>query len=456
MDTAVQPAPAQAETGHTPGILLVTAATLFLAMWVPILIPEWTWWAQPMLTVVPALLAAITWRVSRTVAVYLSVSAIYFGVTSTILGTTVSALAVSTVLAWSASIATGARIGMLVPSRQRVAEPASPPSWPHVTAVVALQVVHAFLVVTDQAGYSAQLAHGRLNPAGLLGAMSTASPVITLVLVFTALATGHMARLALTLGASQATILTASGLRGAGILFVVALIIGSLVVLPEDSPWRHPRRILVAALTAAVLVGTMFTLAAVVKNRAASEAGFSSSGTQLVTSDTVVETVARRLDLSSYLERALEYRDVDRALDAISLTDQARAVIPRFLWPDKPQVDYGPRVAQAFFGATSDRTSSTITTVGDTRLNLGSVMPLAGMALGLILCRLERRVRGGHRGLTYVVAAILTYRLVSQESPLLSLAIDSLRDLLVVSTIWLACDLAARPRDQVSARSSSG
>jgi hypothetical protein len=428
------------------GVSLALAIVLFIAMWVPVLVPDWRGWAQPLLLLVPAALAALVWRVSRTTAVYLSQTAIYFGLTSWILGNTVSAVAVSTVMAWSWAIAAGAFFGSVRPARRRPTALTAHPAWPHVTLVVSFQAIQAYLVLTGQSGYAAQLASGMLNPMGMLGALSAASPVITLVLVFACLATGRMTGLAIALAITEAGILTASGLRGAGIVFVFAVLIGSLVVLPQDSPWRRPKRLLATGLAALVLAGTMFTLAAAVKNQAAEEAGLVSSGSQLVTADNVVESVTARMDLSSYLERGIQYRDVEIALDAISLDDQARAAIPRFLWPEKPQVDYGHRVASVFFGATSDRTSSTITTVGDTILNLGAFMPLAAMAFGAAFCLLERMVRGGGSGFTYVVAAVLAYNLVGQEPPLISLLIDALRDLLVVASIWLVCDVIARPR----------
>lgn len=427
------------------GTAAAWALCLGVAMWAPLLIATWGGFRGTLLMLVPAALAILAWQTSVLAACYLAQVTAYFGVTSWLMDGTATDLAVSTVLSWSLAIAAGALMSAALPVRHHAArQEGSHPTWPHVTVVGALQFIQAYLVLTQQSGYSAQINLGRLNPTGLLGILSAAAPVLTLTLLFACLVTRRHERLAIGLTVLQAGILTASGLRGASVVFMLAVLVGSLIVVPADSPWRRRRRMALVGLSTLVLVATMFTLAAVVKSEAAEAAGLSSSGTQLVETDTVVETVARRLDLSSYLDTGLRFRGNDAALDAVALSNQVVVAIPRALWPDKPEGDYGQRVAAIFYGSTSGKTSSTITTVGDTALNLGWGLPLAGLLLGLVLCRLEGRVRQRATTGALVTTAVLAYRVVGQESPVVIIGANALRDFLVVICIWLACDAVAK------------
>jgi cell division protein FtsW (lipid II flippase) len=426
------------------GTAVAWAAILVAAMWVPVLSTEWAGWVHGLVLVVPPLLAAAVWRTSSIAAAYLLLIAVYFGVSALVLGRAVPSAAVATVLAWSAGIAAGALLGAALPVRRRTTTSATQARWPHVAVVVVLQLVQAYLVVSAQAGYRAQVTVGHLTPPGLLGAISTAAPVITLVLLFSCMAARRRLGTASLLAATQIAVLTASGLRGAALIFLLAVVLGGLVVLPADSPWRQPRRLLPALVGVLVLVGTTFTVAAAVKSAAAADADLSSRGTQLVDADTIVDSVAQRLDLSSYLEQGLAYRGVERAHETVAYSGQARALVPRFLWPEKPAMDYGQQVAAVFYGATSGATSSTITTVGDAALNLGAAMPLVGVALGLVLCRTELGVRGRAGVLPLVLTAILTYEFAGHEMPLVLMATGALRDFLVVTVLWVLCGLVSR------------
>ncbi|WP_251750167.1 hypothetical protein, partial [Frankia sp. AiPs1] len=102
------------------------------------------------------------------------------------------------------------------------------------------------------------------------------------------------------------------------------------------------------------------------------------------------EAIARRLDYRPYLLRALDQRHDPDARQAVALADQAAGAVPRFLYPDKPPVDYGHAVSYAVFELPREvPTFSTITAFGDAALNLGlggATLLLFGWMLALDFC----------------------------------------------------------------------
>lgn len=68
------------------------------------------------------------------------------------------------------------------------------------------------------------------------------------------------------------------------------------------------------------------------------------------------------------------------------------ALIPRFLWPDKPVLQSGYWVTTEIYGQTSGYTSTAITGIGDFYLDFGIIGPLLGFALwGVLIGWIEAR-----------------------------------------------------------------
>ena len=131
--------------------------------------------------------------------------------------------------------------------------------------------------------------------------------------------------------------------------------------------------------------------------------------------------------------------------EAVSWTFQVEALIPRFIWPDKPVIDYAQRVSVAVYGEYG-RTSSTITTIGDTLVNFKIPgMIIAAVLLGFVLSLAERRVRSSVGLASLVLAAALSYAATgSQEEPLILVVADVLRNILVAAVLWAASNAVYR------------
>jgi hypothetical protein len=201
------------------------------------------------------------------------------------------------------------------------------------------------------------------------------------------------------------------------------------------------------ALVAAVLaVGGVggFLVGAAVRTGAAEESGLTAQAQQNQQA-TDLSAVVARIDLGGYLGQALLYQDDPALRDAVAWQAQAGAVIPRFLWPEKPTVDYGTRVSAAAYGMHDTRSSSTISTLGDTVVNWGMAgVVIAGVVLGALLGWTERRVRAGTGVAALVLAAGLSAFVVQQEMPLLLWVIAMVRTMLVVSAVWVVATVAGR------------
>ncbi len=221
--------------------------------------------------------------------------------------------------------------------------------WPHYLLDASLIGISAYLALSGGSGYGAQLLSGVSTPTGLLGTLSVAAPIVTLLLFLNCLGARQRLRRDIFLTISQIYVLTLSGFRGAAGLFIFAAFVGAAVTLPEDSNWRRKSRLLVAIPILMILLGVTFILGAQVKNAAASSSDASSVGSRLLTSGTAFRATATRLQLSSSLDAAISLQNDPNVERALSWVTQLHAAVPRVLWPGKPIVDYGQRVAVAVY-----------------------------------------------------------------------------------------------------------
>jgi hypothetical protein len=426
-------------------LLRNAAVMLVLAAVVPLAITSTAGLFGTLLFVTPGLAAWLVRRRSLLVAAYLAQTAIYFGLTSLILGEKRPPQLVAIVVLWSFGAAAGALVGR-ASGATRTDREWAPPTWPHFALTAGLISVQAFLILSGGVGFAAQLALGLSTPEGLPGILATAGPVVSLMLLITALGSQRRILGAALLTALQATVLALSGFRGAAVLFIIAIVVAGVLTLPRSSPWRRSRRVVVVVSILVAFAVASFIIGASVRNATATQLGVSSAGTQVVSLEQLFPVVTTRLDLGTALQTAIEFQDSRSVQEAISWTFQVQALIPRFVWPDKPVIDYGQRVSVAVYGYSYGQTSSTITTIGDTLVNFGIPgMIIAAVLLGFVLSLAERRVRGSVGVLSLVLAASLSYAVAgSQESPLILVIGGVIRNLLVAVALWAAANAVYR------------
>ena len=171
---------------------IVAVCGLTGSMLITLAVPDWHVWSTPFLLVVPLLLALAVMRLSIISSAYLAQIVIYFGLTSLILGSHWPPRLIANVLMWSLGLATGA-VASAVPSptttsRARVWQTIK---WPHYTLAICLMGISAYLTLSGGSGYGAQLLSGVSTPTGVLGTLSVASPIVTLLLLFSCLGAEH-------------------------------------------------------------------------------------------------------------------------------------------------------------------------------------------------------------------------------------------------------------------------
>jgi hypothetical protein len=257
------------------------------------------------------------------------------------------------------------------------------------------------------------------------------------MLLMTALRSEHGVYVAAVLAVLEAVVLSLSGFRGATAVFVIAVILVAALTLPKGSPWRRPHRVSIVATVLALVAVVGFIVGANVRSGIAAGLGVSSQGTQLFSADQALPIVATRLDLGAALQTAIQYQDDPSLNEALSWSSQVQAFIPRFLWPDKPIIDFGQQVSVTVYGLQPGQSSSTISTIGDTLVNFkipGVVV--VPFVLGLALSLVERRIRKGVGLPSLVLAAGLSYAIVGQEAPLIVTVAGLIRNLLVAAILW--------------------
>lgn len=428
---------------HKSMLTLAFACILGAGMWIPVALPEWSGWTTSLLVVVPGLLTIAVMRFSIISAAYLAQVAFNFGVTSIILGSHWQPRLVSTVLAWSLAIAVGTLLGGLS------SQPSSPTSrswqqmrWTHYALCGGLIGVSAILALSSNSGYEAQLTTGRTTPTGILGTLSVAAPIMTLTLLLHAIKSDRLSLGAIALAGAQMLALALSGFRSAAAGFILAILVGAALTLSRGSVWRRKSRLFIVLPVLLALTISTFMLGANVRNDAATRLGISSSGTRLFTLENAADNTLTRLQAGSSLDKAIEFQNDTTAKEAVSWATQLAAVIPRFLWPEKPNVDYGQRVSVAIYGYTYGQSSSTVTTIGDSLLNFGLVgLVLIGLLVGYAFRRVEIRLHSTTGWLSVLAGVVVVYSVLNQESPVILILIGILRDFLVVAGLWAAATM---------------
>ncbi len=426
-------------------MLRVTAAAWAIAIiCVALALSGWTHWGAILLLVIPGLAAWAVRRASLLVTFYLTQMAVYFGLTSLVLVEDRPPILIGIVAIWAVGLTIGGFAGRTNIPAPHVTE-WSRPRWPQFVLIAGLVTMQAGLVLSGRLGFGAQLTLGLSTPTGVLGILAAAAPVLSLMLLITASRSQHLVYVAAVLAGLEAVVLSLSGFRAGAAVFVVGAVIAAALTLPQDSPWRRKYRAIIFATVLTIVVVVGFIVGANVRSGVATELGASSQGTQLFSLDQALPIIASRLDLGAPLQTAIQYQDDPSLKGAVSWTSQIQAFIPRFLWPDKPIIDYGQQVSATAYGLQYGQSSSTISTVGDTLVNFKIPgLVIVSLGLGLALSLAERRIRTGAGLQSLVLAAGLSYAVVGQEAPLILTVAGVVRNLLVAAILWAASQAVYR------------
>ncbi|WP_239372493.1 hypothetical protein [Frankia sp. Cj5] len=325
------------------------------------------------------------------------------------------------------------------PRRTRVVPHGNPSFVPALAISAGALAVHLILITSGATGVAAQLA-GRTSGGGYLGLFGQTGAAIAGGVVLAAHATGR-GRSATGIAAALLVVLHAvtlafTGFRSAGPLLLCA------IVLARVTGSSRRRRAKQAAVILALSAGGigLFLAGSAIRTDITAQAGpRSGGGPPSVELSNLVDVVTARIDYREYLARAIELRDDSSAREAVNLRDQFGAAVPRVLNPNKPSVDYGARISQAYFGiSTNIRTSSLITSFGDGIVNFGVTGTV--LAIGLYVIGLDRiyRTLGEAPTAGRLALRIITVSVVIDIAPSVVMsAIEIARDSIFTGTTLL-------------------
>jgi hypothetical protein len=393
-------------------------------------------WQPFMMLVAPAWAAWMVRRISMVATIYLAQTSAYYGGTWLILRPERPPQLVSIVVLWSA----GLMVGCILGQRRRASAARrawQPPTGMQFVLASASVGSYLLLVASGRLGYQAQLTTGSSTPTGSLGTLATAAPVITMLVLITALSSGRRVIAATLLAVVAVIVLSLSGFRGAGVSLIAAVAYFAALMLPRESPWRRPRRLLIMVPVLLIFLATAFSVGAQVKSAVATNLQVASQGSQLFGLNKAANAIATRVDESDPLQQAITYRNDHNVRQAVSWTKQLEAGVPRFLWPGKPVGDYGQSVSETVYGLRQGRSSGYLTVIGDTLVNFGTVgLVLGALLFGYVLTVLESRIRAGTTTLSLVLAATLAYTVLTVQVTLIFTAVAVVRTFLVTAVLW--------------------
>lgn len=426
-----------ARAGRTGGVPDVLPVVVLSCLLVALAAPNEAGRPWVVLVLSSALALAVAPR-SSIVAAYLAQAAVFFGLTSLLRTSPIPSGVYGAVVVWILGVAGGALAvrHRTVPAQYFKA--LSPLTWKHSAAVAGSVGVHAALVLTHQVGYSAQISTGRTTPTGILGAISGLAAVLSAAYFATALKTGSHRTMATCFVLIEASVLSLAGFRGQGVAYVVAILVSFFVLRSRNTRWSLPRLVALAVACLA-LFAMLFSLGSAVRSQQASTLGVTSEGTREVFGIDALKAISRRLDMAESLASGYRYRDDAVVRDRLAWKDQALAFVPRVLWPEKPDANYGQRVSVYVYGLPFGASSSTITTIGDVLLNSNFLgVATVAWAWGFLISRVETWARGD-RVTSPVIVTAVALSVLNFEQPLLLTIAGTLKLVLLASLVWWVC-----------------
>lgn len=319
----------------------------------------------------------------------------------------------------------------------------------HVGVALAFVAVELGLGVSGRLGYEAQVTVGTSTPVGFLGTVASLTGPWVLLVLLIAIRQRQLVGAALLAVGLHAIALVLQGFRGGIIYFAFLTVVLVWIVTVDDQSVRA-KWLRVAALPIAVFSALAgFWATAIVKRDSADRHGVSSAGTELWSSDWL-QSLLLRIDLMYAVDVSVSSQDSPLAQEAVDWANFAFVWIPRFLYPDKPVVDYGQGITEMIYGK-DYLSSSTVSWLGDTLINTGEggVMLFAGL-FGAMLVAAERvlpRYRSPFAWAALVSVATASVRL---ESSLPLMAAQVVRTVVILGcTWWVATRLARLFRSNV-------
>lgn len=326
-----------------------------------------------------------------------------------------------------------------------------------IVGVISL-VVQVLLIRSSEIGYTAQLRG--FSSTGLPSIAASVGPVaIAAYYWLLRLTPGTSRRLrwvSAALVAAQSLAIAATGFRGGAPLYVL-----TVWIVGKRWATERPRKVLrsVAAVPIAMSIVALFFLGAQERARVAILAGRTSEGTELRAVTALPNQIIVRFDLQPPVQAALERASRPEARSVVSPRSQLVALVPRFLWPGKPEIDYGRRVSHEFFDIPSSYpTASSITWLGDLYVQGGTMIVLV---IGLLLgCVVKRTLEWAdpRNAIGLVVVLSVAQALLNLESPILITLATALRTILALLVIYAVVvnffRIMARPLRHVPRRPS--
>jgi hypothetical protein len=347
----------------------------------------------------------------------------------------------ATAYIWMLAVAAGAMLGArrpksAIPSTNSINGPFP---W-FALAVVGLMGAQAYLLLSGDQGYAAQLRSGLNTPPGLFGSLSAVAPVGVLALC-AMWRPRSISRLAVgVLLAGEIALLAISGFRGVAPVFIASFIVVMVVAKAENLRAMGSAKLASIAVVLIVTIVGTFTAAGNLKFAAAFAKWGRTDFAFVITADDVLSQLGQRLDLGPPFWQSSAYISAIDTPGLFSWSNQFLVLIPRIFWRDKPIVDYGQRVTSDIYGLSGVQSSSTISTLGDVNLNSGPYgVLIIGIVIGIACIYIEERIRSGRSGpLGYIALAAFVTVLFQHEAPLGIILAGGLQALVVLFVLWRA------------------
>ncbi|MFC8502074.1 hypothetical protein ACFUC1_06920 [Pedococcus sp. NPDC057267] len=293
------------------------------------------------------------------------------------------------------------------------------------------------------------------SSGGVIGLLSAVGPAFAAGALISAFSGAKASRpkvgryFSLGLVGCHCILLTLSGFRGAAPFYLIAIVITGSEIrdrFRRATSQTAARRLVTLGFVGVIIAG-FFLAGAAVRSQVVAASGTSAAPQSL-------RSVISRFDSTVPLSVAWQHRSDESAREAVGIPQQVIAVIPRVLYPEKPVIDYGQRLAVLLYGLPADtRSSETVTAFGDAILaaGLGAAFLIA-VAYTAAFDSLFRFLRSRTSVLGLIIAVNLALSMMSIEGTFVLNVVSVLRTTLTIvvvyyATGWITGGAGSRRRD---------
>lgn len=379
----------------------------------------------------PVVLGLSVWGRSRIAAVHLIQVGIYFGLGALASGELMSTVSVSLVVVWVCAVG-----GVLLSQSPRKDSPGvkcSAPTLLHAIMGLAITAMSFYLVRSGTVGLAAQISNG-VSAAGAASVVVSVAPLYIMSFLIAAVARRRYVVLAIIMAFVHLYVMALVAYRGAGFTFAIATILALLLALPSGHSLLRKRTIILVCVALGFVGFFFFQVGANSRAEVAEELSANSEGTRVVSAIEFIPYAIERTSLGPALDVAV-VSEVDLP-ESVSWRGQAVAIVPRFVYPDKPVISYGIDIAHAYYGQAGN-SASTLTWLGDLWVNGGVyLVVVAGVLYGTCFRALENRISRASSlfGIPFVVSLAWTVGFMEGSIP--RMVIDFVRDVIYLSLLW--------------------